>query len=301
MPLLNRRSLNESAIDETCLNSATLTGVKSSSLIGHCSNPACRTPWLQLFRPRTRPIFESGWTCSRECTEVQLRLAVRRELDGRVQAQETHRHRIPLGLLMLEKGWITPQQLRRAVETQRRSGVLRIGEWLVRHGATDEDLVTRALGMQWGCPVLSLRNRGMTGKQLFPRLFIDAFGALPVQGSSGRILYLGFEQSVDPALAFSLERIEGARVECGIVQSSEYRNLLHATDNRSFPSIQMAEATSDFAAAHTLAKSIERAGPMSSRLVRVHEWLWLRMVLGSSALHDPGGAYISDVLCRIRI
>src|SRR3569833_2032844 len=197
MPLLNRRSLSNSANEETCLSSVTLTSVKSSSLIGHCSNPGCRTPWLQLFRPRTRPIFESGWTCSRECTEAQLRLAVRRELDGCVQARETHRHRIPLGLLMLEKGWITPQQLRRAVETQRRSGVLRIGEWLVRQGATEEALVTRALGMQWGCPVLSLSSKGLVRKQALPRLFIDAFGALPIQGSSGRILYLGFEQSVD--------------------------------------------------------------------------------------------------------
>jgi len=302
MPLLSGGSLNEPAVRELSFSSAALDVAKGPPLIGHCSNPGCRTSWLQLFRQRTRPIFEAGWTCSRECTQAKLRLAVRRELDGRVQGQETHRHRIPLGLLMLEKGWISSQQLRRAVETQRRSGVLRIGEWLIRQGATDEALVTRALGLQWGCPVLSLSSGRLAGRhQLLPRLFVDAVGALPLQGSSGRILYLGFEQSVDPALAFSVQRIQCARVECGILQSSKFKDVLGSTNNQSFNSVQLAEATSEFAAAHILAKSIERAHPISSRLVRVHEWLWLRMVLKSPALPEPMDAYTSDVLCRIRV
>ena len=300
MSFLTSVSRKSSVADRTSLRSVAL-GVErtSSPLIGYCSNPGCRSAWLQLFRQRTRPIFEAGWTCSRECTEERLQIAVRRELDGRVQLQETHRHRIPLGLLMLEKGWITSSQLRRAVEEQRESGSVRLGEWLVRQGAADEATVTRALGMQWGCPVLSLRS-GLVGRnQLLPRLFVEAFGALPLQGPSGKTLYLGFEEKVDRALAYSVERMEGAKVECGVVQSSTFADTLRTREKQCFPPVQMAEATSAFAAAHVLAKSIERTRPISSRLVRVHDWLWMRMIREPEGVTAPNSTCISDVLCRV--
>jgi hypothetical protein len=62
----------------------------------------------------------------------RVALAVRRELNGRGNAPEIHRHRIPLGLVMLEQGWITSGQLRQALEAQRAAGAGRLGHWLVR-------------------------------------------------------------------------------------------------------------------------------------------------------------------------
>jgi hypothetical protein len=272
--------------------------VASSALIRRCSNPECHSGWLQLFRSRNRPVFEGGWMCSPECTRARLRGAVRRELDGWVQDVEPYRHRLPLGLLMLEQGWITSQQLRRAVEAQRNAGELRIGEWLVKQGATTEALVSRALSHQWGCPVLSFGEL-TTIHELLPRLFVEAFGALPLKDASGRIAYLGFEQSVDTALAFAVEKMAGKRVESGIVPSSSYSETMAGIPNQTFPESQVAEATSDYAAAHLLAKSIERAQPAFSRLVRVHDWLWLRMVLKGQSASVPDRASMRDVMCRV--
>ena len=69
-------------------------------------------------------------------------------------SREVHRHRIPLGLAMLEQGWITPDAaaFRSGGAAGSRSG--RLGEWLVRQRSASEELVTRALGLQWSCPVL---------------------------------------------------------------------------------------------------------------------------------------------------
>ena len=97
-----------------------------------CANPGCNSGWLHLWRSRSVPVFEEGWSCSAECTEARVASAVRRELDGRGAAQENHRHRVPLGLLMLEQGWITSVQLRQALEAQRAAGGGRLGNWLVR-------------------------------------------------------------------------------------------------------------------------------------------------------------------------
>ncbi len=60
-----------------------------------------------------------------------------------------------------------------------------------------------------------------------PRLFVDAFGALPLRVAAGKLLYLGFEDRLDPVLALAIERMTGLRVESGLVQGSLFR-LAHA-------------------------------------------------------------------------
>lgn len=272
--------------------------VAESALIGRCSNPQCRSAWLQLFRSRTRPVFEGGWTCSEDCTRVRLEAAVRREFEGWVPQTEPHHHRIPLGLLMLERGWITSPQLREAITAQRNAGRFRIGEWLVKQGATSEAMVSRALSAQWGCPLLS--PAGLTlSPGLLPRLFVEAFGALPLQDVSGRMLYLAFEECVDTVLAFAAERMAGKGVECGILPTSSFVDFMSRVRRQSFAQAQVAEATSESAAAHLLAKSVERAQPINSRLLRVHEWLWLRMKLKKQSASAMDCATVRDVLCRV--
>ncbi len=82
-----------------------------------CANRSCDSGWLHLLRRRSAPVFEGGWTCSPACTRGLVEAAVRRECEGRAAASsETRGHRIPLGLTMLEQGWINSAQLRRAVE-----------------------------------------------------------------------------------------------------------------------------------------------------------------------------------------
>ena len=56
------------------------------------------------------------------------------------------------------QGWITGAQLRRALEAQKAAGGGRLGHWLVRQQGVSEQLVTRALGLQWSCPVLGLES-----------------------------------------------------------------------------------------------------------------------------------------------
>jgi hypothetical protein len=270
------------------------------ALIGQCANLDCRSGWMHLFRKRSTPIFEGGWTCSPECTEACLQRALRRELDGRAPVFEMHRHRIPLGLLMLEQGWITREQLRKALESQRAAGSGRLGEWLMQQRATDEATVTRALALQWSCPVLEFGTHGTTApSSIVPRLFLDAFGALPMRIAAGKLLYLGFERCLDPVLAFAIGRMSGLRVESGIVCSSLFRPALGRLIGETFPAVQLAEAASERAAAHLLARSIERIQPVSSRMVLVHGFIWLRMWLSRETDAVSRTASVCDVICSI--
>jgi hypothetical protein len=271
-----------------------------AGLLRSCANPDCRSGWIHPWRRRSVPVFEEGWTCSPDCTFSLLRAAVSRECSGNGIRSENHRHRIPLGLLMLEQGWISRTELQRALAAQRASGAGRLGQWLIRNHATNEETVTRSLALQWSCPVLHADPQEAEAlNALMPRLFIDAFGALPLRLAAGKLLYIGFEEALDPALALALEHMTGLRVESGIVPESEFRRVHAQLLKSRFPPVELVEALSPTAAADALARSVERALPVSSRLVRVHDCLWLRLGLRPQSSVYPKIDAVEDVVCSV--
>jgi hypothetical protein len=265
-----------------------------------CANPHCGSGWLHLWRSRSAPVFEGGWSCSAVCTRARIEAAVRREMEGRAGAEENHRHRIPLGLVMLEQGWITSGQLRQALDAQKVAGGGRLGNWLVRHQGVSEQLVTRAMGLQWSCPVLPVDYQDAESlAALAPRLFIDAFGALPLRVAAGKLVYLGFEDRLDPVLALAVERMTGLRVESGLVQGSHFRLAHTRALNACYPPAQLLEAGSEVAAVQVLAQAVERARPVESCLARVHDCLWLRMWQRPQRGPLPERDAVQDLLCSI--
>ena len=287
-------------------------GIVDGSALGRlfstCANPACTSGWLHLWRSRSVPVFEGGWSCSAECTTARLAAAVRRELEGRYggpspnqsEAPPGHRHRVPLGLIMLEQGWITSEQVRSALDSQKATGQGKLGSWLIREHGVSERLVTRALSLQWSCPVLTLDHHDPDAlAPALPRLFVDAFGALPLRVAAGRILYLGFEDRLDPVLALAMERMLGLHVETGLVRGSIFEAAHSQMLKAKFPRIELIEASSEGTLARVLARSVERGKPVESRLVRVHDCLWLRMWKRpqTHSLPDVEGA--EDVVCSL--
>ncbi|MGA2888321.1 MAG: hypothetical protein ABSE51_09745 [Terracidiphilus sp.] len=265
-----------------------------------CANPCCGSGWLHLWRSRQAPVFEGGWSCSATCTAARVEAAVRREMDGRGASQESHRHRIPLGLVMLEQGWITSGQLRQALDAQKVAGAGRLGRWLVRQQGVSEQLVTRALGLQWSCPVLPLEFHDAEALAvLVPRLFVDAFGALPLRMAAGKLLYLGFEDRLDPVVALAVERMTALRVESGLVQESLFRPAHTRMLRAKFSPVELIEAGSEPAVVHAFSKAIERVRPVESRLVRVHDCLWLRMWRRPQSGPMPERGSTHDLICSI--
>lgn len=268
-----------------------------AGMLPTCANPRCNSGWLHLWRSRKVPVFEGEWCCSEACTAAQVETAVRREMDARGSLREGHRHRIPLGLSMLERGWVTREELQSALTAQRAAGGGRLGGWLVRQHVVSEDLVTRALGLQWACPVLGMEfhnPEGLTG--LVPRLFLDAFGALPLRVAAGKILYLGFEDRLDPALALAVERITRLRVEEGLVRESIFRPAHARMLEARFPQAELIEAATEQALATAFTRAIERTRPVEARLGRVHDCLWLRMWLRRQSGPVPQIGAIRDII-----
>ncbi|HTM95383.1 MAG TPA: hypothetical protein VL100_06160, partial [Croceibacterium sp.] len=91
---------------------------KRARAFPQCSNPHCASGWLQLWRKRRVPVVEGGWLCSPECTRARMEDLLVRERAGAGPAP-TYRHRVPVGLILLTRGWISHEHLRDALEAQR--------------------------------------------------------------------------------------------------------------------------------------------------------------------------------------
>ena len=306
MPVLNRliQPFRRHNRDADSSHSATQAGFEAacSRLLSTCSNPQCSSGWLKTWRGRTAPIFEGGWCCSPACTAALVAWALRREIEMMGDAEQTHRHRIPLGLVMMERGWISAAQLRDALEAQRAAGAGRIGHWLIHRQGVSEHLVTRALGLQWRCPVLGLDGHEPESvAALVPRLFVDAFGALPLRSAAGRLLYIGFEERLDPVLALAVERMTDLRVESGLVRDSLFRPAHARMLQAKFPGVELIEAVSEQVLANELTRRVERARPVDCRLVRVHDCFWMRLWKRPQRRPLPEVDAVEDLICSLQV
>jgi hypothetical protein len=256
-----------------------------------CGNAECASGWAVPWRNRRRPIFEGQWGCSGRCILEMTRTAVQRELgDGMAStAAAPHRHRVPLGLLMLAQGWITHPQLRKALEAQRESGTGRIGDWLQSECGVDPEQVTRGLSMQWSCPVLTTEGFSPDAMALVaPKLFVEKFGFLPLRVAGSRILYLGFEERLDASVAFAIEKMTDLKVESGLVTGAQFRSARSRLLECNAVEMKLVTVPDKDVLAARMTAILEKKQSVASRLVRVHQCYWMRIWLESGAAGKTG-------------
>jgi hypothetical protein len=190
---------------------------------------------------------------------------------------------------MLAQGWITHPQLQRALAAQRESGRGRIGDWLISECGLHPEQIVRGLSLQWGCPVLTTEGfSAETMSLVMPKMFVEQFGLLPLRVAGSRILYLGFADRLDASAALAAEQMTELKVESGVVEIAQFeaarRRLLECDG------VEMKLETAedkDAMAARTTA-ILEQKQPVASRLVRLHQYYWLRIWLESGSLGKAG-------------
>jgi len=253
---------------------------KGSGLMPECSNPNCSMGWTRMLRRRNTPMFEGEWVCSEHCIRERVMKMLRLETQtGRARDPQTpHQHRVPLGLVLLAQGWITHPQLRQALEAQQRSGQGRIGSWLMSEFGVREERITKALSLQWSCPVVTSDGfEPIRMATVAPMFFSESLGAVPLRIAGGKILYVAFEDRVDISAAVAIEKMSGLRVECGLMDGSQIQQARRRLMNSAFAPCKTPIASDLNDLADSIASDIESARPLESRLARVHQQYWLRM------------------------
>jgi hypothetical protein len=100
-----------------------------------CESPVCgrrRRLWRALVGPVRGLTLDNHWYCSPECFRYALTSTIEQLLPPVAPRMDYKPHRVPLGLLMLSRGYVDQEQLKKALQAQKDSGSGRVGEWL-RH------------------------------------------------------------------------------------------------------------------------------------------------------------------------
>jgi hypothetical protein len=321
MPVLMRRPLSrensqgtmaEAAMDKRMASQGELperhTPARTgSALLPQCGNVKCRSGWIKLWRSRQSPVLEGKWACSLACMREIVRTAVLREAgeaNSLVSHKAAHQHRVPLGLVLLSRGVITQEQLRKALEAQRNAGRGRLGEWLIRQKAADEEQVTRALSAQWNCPVLSgAPHDPALMASAFPRLLIDSASAVPLRVAGRELLYVAFEDKIDRCLVLAVEQMLGLKVEAGVLRESDFRQVQQDALRASFPKTRLLETASMRGLVHAITLMIEERKAVRSQIVRIHDYYWLRIWRNPPVTGDrevlPAVEDIEDLVCSV--
>ncbi len=271
------------------------SGERNVMLVDHsarvCGAAGCTSGWMKPWKNRSRPVFEEEWGCSSRCLGTMVAAAVRREMGGASEDGDAspHRHRVPLGLVLLAQGWITHPQLQQALASQREAGNGRIGSWLARTAGLQEDRITRGLGVQWNCPVLNLEGFSPRAMALvMPKRFVAEFGLVPLRIAGQSILYLAFQETSQPAAALALEQMGGFKVESGLLAATQMeqarKKLLEA---ESVP-VRIRLMPDRDSLSEAVLKLLEQRQPVASRLVRMHQYYWMRMWMEEGALTSRG-------------
>jgi Type II secretion system (T2SS), protein E, N-terminal domain len=266
--------------------------IRQSSTSGQliCGNKACSKTRVNPWRNRRRPIFEGSWACSGRCMLSMVQAAIGREYGAGVLStrEEIHQHRVPLGLVLLAQGWLTRSQLEVALESQRVGGG-RIGQILVDQGSLSEEQISRGLSLQWGCPVFQVA--GFSASQMalvMPKIFIEELGVLPLRILGERLLHLGFEERPYPSLALALEQMTDLTVVHGLVSDSAYKAVRQGLFSAQYITAKNESiGDHDFLGARITA-ILEDRQPINARMVRVQQFLWLRLWLEREAQSGIG-------------
>jgi hypothetical protein len=266
-----------------------------------CAHARCRPHGTGLPARRWRGLgvsLREKWYCSPRC----LLPALERSILELLPAAETpfpRAHRVPIGLLLLRRGVINEEQLRRALALQQEHGEGRLGDWLRRIGAASEQDITRALATQWGCPVFPLeRDPGYRlCMGLVPLTLCQTHRMLPVFYSTDRsLLYVAFTSGVDHAVLYGIEQMLGCRTLPCVVSESAFTAALGDLENTldPIPETMIFDSVRDpFEIAHASCGFGERLGAQAVQLVRVGRSLWVRFMCHSGPrdllFHFPVG------------
>ena len=265
-------------------------------LLPRCSAPDCyrsRRLFPSYRRKASGILLDRHWFCSAACASSLLSLRVHNLVSG-FAVERQRSHRLPLGLLLVNRRVISYQQLQEALRLQRDSRQGRLGSWLRQLGYVSDTQIAAALGQQWGCPVFPLGARPVSAllASLAPFTLFQSARAVPVHISSdGLGLHVAFSERMDHTLLYALEQMLHVRTfgcvatESSVVAALDSLALLATRKEICFDTMR---DPSDISSTITSYATELRA----SRLLlhRAGSLVWTRFFRGSS---------IRDLLFRI--
>jgi hypothetical protein len=228
-----------------------------------------------------------AWFCSADC----LHWSITQEISDLFKRwkDKTKIARPKIGTILRAKGWITNQQLERALEVQRMSGE-RLGTILVKIGALDEITLLKALShhyrVGWVNEIKATLNS--TALKILPRTLCESFHLLAMDYQAGRRLVVAADSRLSEELISAVHRIMGCTVQPFLAPEGELTELIKenldacGSDSSDF----VVEDHNTFQVmAQKFVENWNSLGADTARLAVVRDSLWVRY-LNSEHQHD---------------
>jgi hypothetical protein len=227
--------------------------------------------------------------CSDACWSSVLRQRIERELAAYDPGgMVTHVHRVPLGLVLLSMGAITEVELQTALEQQRQAKQGRIGDWLRKGTELGEKEITRALGMQWNCPIFDLAAYRPQAAEI-PRELTEIYRILPLPARNRGLLYLAFDLALNPVASYAVQHITGLRVEAGLAGESAFQEAWTRSLATQAPAAAIIAPRTNEELVEAAASVLQDQDVSDASIARLHQHLWLRAFIANDEQTGPGG------------
>lgn len=249
-----------------------------------CESAGCsrtRNSWRTWLKSGSGYLLDGHWYCSSECFEQAVITAIVQLASGKSPAP-TKPHRVPLGLLMLSRGMVSDDQLKKALKAQKECGTGRVGEWLRHMGAVSEEQVTQILGAQWAIPVFPLNQsrRFLDCAHLVPLALLKGAEMLPVHHlPSTQHLYVAFVDRVNYSALYALEKMLSCRTEPCLAAQSHIAQALEEVSGRPRQvEILVDNMSEPWQMAGAIAAEYARVRAEGAKLSGFDHFVWVRLV-----------------------
>jgi hypothetical protein len=258
-----------------------------------CGLDSCRNTMLIRSVPQRRVGVQVGelWYCSVDCFVESAHARLSELCDERVVAMP-HRPRLPLGLVMVSKDFLTGDQLRFATAQSQLHGE-ELETALLRLGLANERQLASARATQWGCLLAKQNPMGQPVEADIPPALLRATHAVPLHYSAtaGRLL-LGFVYRVEHTLLHALEQMMGCKAEPCFITPSEFEHqMTRITAVPNYEEVVMEGTMTPAQMAKTLGRMAVQVAAREARFVHCSDYIWTRL---------SGKLRRVDVLFRVR-
>ena len=221
--------------------------------------------------------LHGAWYCGTQCftaagTRVIAELLALRPADG--QRSE----RMPLGLLLVNRGLLTLAQLRSVAEQHREVGG-DLGELLCRQGLVSERQVAAVRAGQWNCPVFAVPRHGVSAGILLAPALVDDYSAITLHHrATTDELMVGFVHSIDYGLLYAIEHVVGCRTQACFVTPGDFAMQKRAQGASGLENVTMLEAAGGAAAmARIVCRLALESEAHEAVMARCKHHLWVRL------------------------
>lgn len=245
-----------------------------------CRSVDCSSQtWLRALARRGDGIrIADKWYCSPDCFELATKHRIVELCKTPGRPAPGQKSRIPLGLLLHSRGVLTKDQLERALDWHRESGVS-FGDAAQQLGFATPEQVTAAVASQWSCPVFPLGEQTLAVDVRIPRLLLELYRMLPVHlAEKGRKLLVGFVSSVQYQILYTIEHMTGYAAQPCFITAHEYEHRMRSSSSSLRDDDLLFEHIMDAAEIGRIVRNYAvQLGAAQARIGKCRNYVWTRI------------------------